>query len=284
LAQHPGLAWAETSEEGRAWLANLPSVVAQCRDEWELDLGEPFPYAHASLAVPATTADGTDAVLKVQFPHRESEFEADALALWDGDGAVRLLAHDRERSALLLERLRPGTALDADQDDELDVVIGLLQRLWRPAGTPFRPLAEEAAWWADYVVAEWEQAGRPFERLLLDATVDALETLPRSQGEQVLVNQDLHAANILAAEREPWLVIDPKPLVGEREFSVASVLRGIGRHNRRDLVRRLDRLTRELDLDRERARLWGLAQTIAWSADSPALTEHHEIARWLLEA
>lgn len=237
-----------------------------------------------SLPVPAKLPEGTDVVLKVQFPDRESEREADALALWDGDGAIRLLAHDADRHALLLERCLPGTPLSKlDEDSVLDVFVDLLPRLWKPAGSPFRPLADEAAWWAAYLETEWEEAGRPFERRLLDAALEALRTLPFSQGEQVLLHQDLHPNNVLRAQREPWLVIDPKPLAGEREFAVAPIVRAfeLGRR-RRDVLRRLERLTGELGLDRERARLWSLAQTVAWSFDSDYFEQHIATARWLL--
>jgi streptomycin 6-kinase len=225
-------------------------------------------------------------VLKIQWPHRESEHEAAALELWDGDGAVRLVAHDEERHALLLERCRPGTHLrELDADAALGVLIGLLPRLWKPAGLPFRSLAEEAGWWAGHIRGEWDEAGRPFEEELVDAAVSALEELAPTQGEQVLIHQDLHADNVLATEREPWLAIDPKPLVGEREFGLAPIIRSVELgHSKREVVRRLDRLSSELDLDRERARGWALGQTIAWSAGSEFHQSHIETARWLLQA
>ena len=91
LMHHPGLAWLQESEAGRAWLDELPRLVNECAEQWNLRLGLPFPYAYVSLTVPATLPDGTDAVLKVQFPHRGSEHEAAALAHWKGDGAIRLL-------------------------------------------------------------------------------------------------------------------------------------------------------------------------------------------------
>ena len=225
-------------------------------------------------------------VLKIQWPHRESEHEAAALELWDGDGAVRLLAHDEERHALLLERCRPGTYLsELDADAGLGVLIGLLPRLWKPAGPPFRSLADEAVWWAGYIREEWDDAGRPFEENLVDAAVSALEALALTQGEQVLIHQDLHADNVLAAEREPWLVIDPKPLAGEREFGLASIIRSVELgHSKRAVVDRLDRLSSELGLDRERARGWALGQTIAWAYGSEIQQTHVETARWLLQA
>jgi streptomycin 6-kinase len=225
-------------------------------------------------------------VLKIQWPHRESEHEAAALELWGGDGAVRLLAHDEERHALLLERCRPGSYLgELDTAAALGVLIELLPRLWKPAGPPFRSLAEEAGWWAGSIREEWDEAGRPFEEELVDAAVAALEELAPTQGEQVLIHQDLHADNVLAAEREPWLVIDPKPLAGEREFALAPIIRSVELgHSERAVVDRLDRLSSELGLDRERARGWALGQTIAWTFGSEIQQTHVETARWLLQA
>jgi streptomycin 6-kinase len=285
-APHPGLAWAERTDEGRAWLARLPELLDECVERWGLTVGLPFPSAYASLALPARLPDGDDAVLKIGFPHRESEHEGDALRAWDGNGAVRLLAHDAERWALLLERCKPGTALREEEPERaLDVFAELLPLLWIPAGPPFRPLAEEAAWWADGLEASWERAGRPFERRILDAALRMLEELAPSQGEQLLLHQDLHADNVLRAERAPWLVIDPKPLAGEREFGLAPIVRSfeLG-HSERAALRRLDRLSAELALDRERARGWALAQTVAWSFDGDYISQHIETARWLLDA
>lgn len=282
---HPGLDWLRSSEPGRAWLAALPRLVDECAEQWSLQIGAPFPYAYASLALAAKLTEDVDVVLKIQFPDRESEHEAAALAHWDGDGAVRLLAHDPERHALLLERCRPGTPLSTlEQDAALDVMVGLLPRLWKPAAAPFRALADEAEWWSGYLPSRWERAGRPFERDLLDAALDALETLPGSQGPQVLLHQDLHADNVLGAEREPWLVIDPKPLAGEREFGIAALVRGGELGDGKPLVHyRLERLSAELNLDRERARGWTLAQTLAWAFEGDdVVPDLVECARWLL--
>ena len=276
------------SAEGRAWLAELPLLLRERAEAWQLELGEPYPDASNSLTVPAWLPDGSEAVLKLQFPHREAEYEAAALARWNGDGAIRLLAHDPTRHALLVERCRPGTPLfDLDQDAALDVVIGLLPRLWQPAGQPFTSLGEEAAGWAETLPHAWERAGRPFERRLLDAALRLIEELSPSQGEQVLVHQDLHAGNILRAERQSWLVIDPKPLSGEREFALAPIVRGaeLGQ-SEVHVLRRLQRLSSELGLNRERACGWAFIQTLAWGIENDGFvwTEMIEIARWLLDA
>jgi streptomycin 6-kinase len=264
------------------WLERVPALVAECREYWGLTLGDPYAAGAAGYAVRADLPDGTPAVLKMIYPHRESEHEADALELWDGDGAVRLLAYDDQRQAMLLERCEPGTPLSAvEPEGALDVLVGLAPRLWKPAAGPFHTLADEAAWWLEYMPSRWN--GR-YDRRLLDSAVDALATLAPTQGEQVLVHQDFHGDNVLAAEREPWLAIDPKPLVAEREFGIAGIVRSpeLG-HSRREVLRRLDRLTSELGLDRERARGWTVGQTIAWSGGDDYIEEHVEVVRWLLE-
>ena len=269
------------------WLERVPDLLAARSAEWDLRLGDPYVAGAAGFLVRAELADGTLAVLKIVYPHREAEHEADALQAWGGDGAVRLLARDDDGWVMLLERCVPGSHIAEILDGEraLDVMVELLPRLWKPAAAPFRHLADEAAWWVECLPVDWEQLGRPFERRLVDAAVDALESLASSQGEQVLLHQDLHGENVLAAQREPWLAIDPKPLAGEREFGLAPIVRSfeLG-EGRRGVFRRLDRLTAELGLDRERTRGWALGQTVAWALDSSYIARHADTARWLLEA
>jgi streptomycin 6-kinase len=268
------------------WLTRVPGLVTDCCKEWGLRVGEPYAQGAAGYTTRAELSDETPVVLKIIFPHHEAEHEPDALEVWDGNGAVRLLAWDEERWAMLIERCEPGTLLaHTDPESALDVLIGLLPRLWKPAGPPFRPLADEAAWWVDTLPAEWERAGRPFDGKILDEAIDLLETLSQSQGEQVLLHQDLHSDNVLAAKREPWLVIDPKPLVGEREFALAPIVRDfeLG-HTRRDALHRVDRITSELGLDRERALGWTVGQSVAWAFDSTYIRTHVETVHWLLGA
>jgi streptomycin 6-kinase len=264
--------WAHEPE----WLAALPGLVRALADEWKLELEEPVDTPH-SLVVSAG-----DAVLKLNAPsHFEADTEADALERWDGRGAVRVLARDDERRAFLMERCVPGTRLWDARVDETAVMAALLPRLQveiRDAH-PFRLLADEAARWADEVPRWYDAAGEPFERPLFDAAVDVYRSVDRSAA--YLVNQDLHGGNVLRAEREDWLVIDPKPLVGERELEASGLLR-----NADDVSRWLDVLA-GLGLDRERSRGWGVAHNLAWSWDENRhvwLPEHVADARRILSA
>jgi len=258
------------------WFAQVPALLAETAASWGLTLGEAYPSGAAGHAVRAALPDGTPAVLKLSNPHRESLREADALERWDGDGAVRLLDRDDARNAMLLERCEPGTFLSRSAD-ALDVLIGLLPRLWK-SGAGFPTLEDEASIWADEIAREVQ------DETLRDAALHYLRVLPSTQGEQVLLHQDLHGDNVLAAQREPWLVIDPKPLAGERELSVAPIVRSneLG-HGKRAVLHRLDRVTAELGLDRERALGWTVAQTVAWSAGRDWIEPHVQAVRWLLE-
>lgn len=279
-----GLEWWRDVPGGVAWLESLPSVVDACAERWSLTIGPAFEGQNVSHIRAAELPDGTRAVLKINFPELESEYEPDALRLWDGRGAVRLLGYEESMRALLLERCEPGTPLWAVEDDEeaTRIAAEALRRMWRPApdGHRFRSLREEAALWAGKLPADWEALGGPFERRLIDEAVAACLELGPDQVDEVVLHQDFHGGNLLRAEREPWLVIDPKPLVGERELEASGLLR-----NTHDVSRWLDVLL-ELGFDRERARGWGVAHNLAWAWDERRgwLEQHLEEARRILNA
>jgi streptomycin 6-kinase len=264
------LGWWRERAGGAAWLESLPRLAEDCAERWSIRLGEPFGQGRVSLAVPATLSDGGQAVLKLNFPENESAGEADALAHWRGEGAVRLLELDRDRNALLVERADPGTSLWEVVDDEEATLIAasVLRRLWcrpPPDGHPFRVLAAEAERWMAELRSAWEALGRPFEQRLVDAATASAGQLAGSQSNVVVCHQDLQGSNILRAKREPWLAIDPKPIVGEPAFDVASLLR-----DRRwsvdpgTIQRRIDLLAAELGLDRARMQGWGLVHALHW--------------------
>jgi streptomycin 6-kinase len=203
-----------------------------------------------------------DAVLKVNFPDEESEFEAEAFERWNGVAAARLLARDDELRAYLVERLRPARRLWELPDDEAtEIAAGVLEQLWIPATEPFRRLEDAAAQWAEQLPAT--QLDRP----LVEATVAFLRDAGPTQRESVLMHQDFHGGNVLLSERG-WLAIDAKPLVGEREFDVASLVRDRRPTTKAAMERRLDYLVDRLSLDRERTRGWAIAHALAWNGDS----------------
>lgn len=204
-------------------------------------------------------------MLKINLQEPETEFEGQAFELWDGRGAARVYAYDRERRALLIERLRPGTqGWELPDEEATAVAAGVLGQLWVPAGEPFTRLEDQAEYWVEFLPAHWEQLGRSFERSLVDEAVDFLREAGPTQRESVLLHQDFHGGNFLLSERG-WLAIDAKPLVGEREFDVASLIRDRRPTTKAAMERRLDYLVDRLDLDRERARGWAIAHALAWN-------------------
>ena len=266
--------WGETTE-GAAWLVRLPAIVEHLAARWQLQLEAPFAGSNVSLAVPASLHDGTRAVLKITFPGEETEHDADALAHWDGDGAARLLERADTDSALLVERLEPGEQLWTvqDEDEANRIAADVLRRLRRPtAGShPFRTLAGEATRWAVELPERWRHLGRPFGRALLDEAVSACLDLTVGPVDEVVLHQDVHGGNVLR-DGDGWRAIDPKPLIGDPAFDVASLLRDrrwtlyepdVARRFRR----RLDLLANELDLERERLRGWSVAHALAWGLD-----------------
>ncbi len=160
----------------------------------------------------APTSAGT--VLKVTSPEDdEADEEAEALELWGGDGAVRLLRHESGSRAMLLERARPGDDISGLPEHEATAIaVEVGTRLWRRAGSPFRWIGDHVPRWLDNA----ERARGPSAELIpLARRMHASLEVGRS----CLVHGDLHHHNILATAGGS-VAIDPKPMLGEREFDV----------------------------------------------------------------
>jgi streptomycin 6-kinase len=269
---------AAVSDGREAWLSSLPAVVTVLRDRWALAVGDPFePGGHTAWVAPATDTVGRRLVVKVGWRHPEAEHEAEGLQFWNGDGAVRLHAAERfdDTIALLLERCEPGAPLarkpETDQDQTL---AGLMLRLWNepPVDAVFRPLADMCDQWAD----EFEQRistarHRPADPGLIRAGIALFRALPATAPRHVLLCADLHAENVLAAQRQPWLVIDPKPYLGDPTYDPLQHLLNCDERLRADPVGLAHRMADLVDVDRERLLLWLFARCIQESLDWPHL-------------
>ena len=257
---------------GAAWLVALPALVAAARERWQLTLERVVePGGRGSLVVQVLRADGTPAVLKLGLPTPESAQEHAALAHWDGRGAVRLLAAAPEDRALLLERLHGEVPLRSLAEARAMLEAeGTLQRLWvaPPEGHPFDSVAERVAVLS---AAVRERRALPAAAGLGTLVDEALETaalLVDSEPEQRLLHGDFHHGNVLAAERSPWLAIDPEPLVGERAYDLAWLAQDrldtlAGAPGPQSVARRrLQRLSDAVEVDRERLRGWTLFRSV----------------------
>jgi streptomycin 6-kinase len=245
------------------WLGRLPDLVAEVEHRWSLTLGAPFSEASCSWVAPATRADGTPAVLKIAMPHFEGEGEIAGLRFWSGEPTVRLLAAGEDLGAMLLERCEPGTALRERPEPEQDEVIaGLLRRLWRSPSPDrrFRPLTVMLANWMDETLAQigrWPDTGLVREGLRL------FQELPQNAPAEALLATDLHAGNVLRSRREPWLVIDPKPFVGDPAYDATQHLLNCAARLRADPDGTIRRFSDLLEVSHERVRLWTFARAAA---------------------
>ncbi|MFF7245177.1 aminoglycoside phosphotransferase family protein [Embleya sp. NPDC008237] len=254
----------------RAWLDALPGLAADLLDRWTLCPDGPTAHGMAALVLPVIRADGTPAALRLRQPTEDDAGVALGLRTWNGDGVVHLLDHDPDSGAMLLERLDASRTLSAVPDDDVAMrtLAELAARLVAvPAPPGLRHLAQIAADMLDRAPHAVPALRDPAERRLVRTCASAVAELIDEPGDRLL-HWDLHYDNVLAADREPWLVIDPEPLAGDPGFELwpaldsrweAVVATGDAT---RTLLRRFDLLTEVLDLDRRRAAGWTLARVL----------------------
>ncbi|MEU4314379.1 aminoglycoside phosphotransferase family protein [Nocardia sp. NPDC024068] len=274
-------------ERGEHWLADLPRMVADRCRAWGLEvIGESFEGGTHSFAAPVRREDGTLAVLKIPVVDEEDLGEVAALHWYDGDGAVRLFEYDPGSGAMLLEWAVPGTPLVPQPEipleglpehrDRVRLACALYRRLRRtpgelPEGFPALPLVAD-------IVSGWAHrlADAPPVTYLDDALLgrarDWCAALAEPDGPLLIVNRDTHLGNIVAAEREPWLLIDPKGYLGEAAFDAGFlIMKQVETDPDPALVPRLLAATADaLEVDRGRARGWALmraVEEIIWSVD-----------------
>lgn len=285
----------EGEMEYDAWAAALPATVAACAAAWELRVGPAFQPRTDNFAAPVRRADGTGAVLKVCRPGYEFAAQVAALRAFDGAGAVRLLAVDGTRRAMLLERLEPGAPLSAVADDTIatEAAAGVMRQLWRPApeGVPFPTVADWARAFGR-LRARFDGSTGPLPRDPVELAEGLFAERLASMGEPVLLHGDLHHTNILAAGRAPWLAIDPKGVVGEAAYEPGALLRNPMPailevpDPVRVLARRRDQLAERFGFDRERLGGWAVAQAVLaglWSLedDGTGWEPWFTVAAWL---
>jgi streptomycin 6-kinase len=263
-------------EAGSDWLERLPLLVAEFGERWSFTAEAPFPGLSYNYVAPVKTAAGQEPVLKLGVPRDERKREVEALGLYGGRGSVRLLRAAPEEGAMLLERLRPGRMLSAvaEEDDEAATVIAadLMKRLWRPL-----PEAHSFPTIADWgkglerMREMFEGGVGPLPKRLVEEAEAHYRDLLASMGERVLLHGDFHHWNVMTAERESWLAIDPKGLAGERAYEVGPLLynpAGLLKwaNPAKLMARRIDVLAERLAIDRARIIGWGIYQCVlsAW--------------------
>jgi streptomycin 6-kinase len=250
-----------------AWLDELPRLTASLVEQWQLGYDGPPMHGFCSLVVPVRTNGGRPAVLKVGIPGDENEHEHLALQRWDGQGAVRMLRADPRRRALLLERLHAEDLTDLWDVEACEIVAGLYSRIHVPALPQLRALTAYVQRWNDGLAGLGDEA--PMPRRLVQQAVSLARDLVADPGSTgTTIHGDLHYENVLAADREPWLVIDPKPMSGDPHYEVAPLLwnrwdEAVGSGQVRDtLRRRFHTVVDTAALDEDRARDWVVVRAL----------------------
>ena len=199
----------QAGEAGRIWIDRLPSVVEALGKRWHLVVDGAPMHGYLGIVVPVRRGS-EQCVLKVSWGNESTRHEVSALSIWNGQGAVRLLASEPSIGAMLLERLNSRRSLHEVEIGEAVAIAGhLLRRLAVPAPDGLLLLQEIAERLCETLPERWDRLGRPIPRPLVDAACDLAAQLGPAAG-SLLVDYDLHYGNVLAGDREPWLVIDPK--------------------------------------------------------------------------
>jgi streptomycin 6-kinase len=250
---------------GAAWLEELPGIVEELLTRWDCVVdGDAF-HGEVGLVIPVVSP--APAVLKVSFPHPGNVHEPDAFEVWDGRGAVKMYERADEQYAMLLERAHPSSLVD-EPGEVIAAAAGELSRRLAVAAPPELPrLADRADEWQDEVQSGAAEFPDALPASVVEGAVAVVDELGRYQPELV-VHGDFHARNILRAEREPWLAVDPKGYVGDPAYDGGTLLlpRAAALMGSDDLLERLERelqvFAEAAELDPARVRRWGYFRAV----------------------
>ena len=259
---------ARTAAGESAWLDALPDLVGEMASRWSLTVGRACDgFGMNALVVEVTTADGTQAVLKLAPPGDAQKLvlEATVLDLAAGDGCVRLFDVDVERRALLLERLGPSMYdLGVPTRQRHELLLDAVRRMWRPVdpSVGLQRGSERARWTIERLEQVWEQSGRACsERVLADAIACAeRRAAAHDDARAVLCHGDLHELNALQAGDGTFRLIDPEGVVAEREYDLGVLMRNAPGQD--DLHARADWLAAATGCDRVAVWEWGTAERV----------------------
>ncbi|QLY30061.1 aminoglycoside phosphotransferase family protein [Nocardia huaxiensis] len=277
-------------ERGKRWLEELPALVEERCAAWgSTIIGDGFGGGTHSYVAPVRRADESVAVLKVPIVDAENRAEPTGLHCYAGDGAVELYEYDPASGAMLLEWARPGTELVAQPGfpslegesrniEKVEFACRLYRRLRRaPVAVPqhFPPLPKAVDMVLDWTMTFVDPEPALAEVIpsrLLDRAAQWCVRLAVPDGPLLVVNRDTHLGNIVAAEREPWLLIDPKAYLGEAAFDAGflAMIQVQSWPTPEHARAVLDRTATALDVDPERARGWAFMRAmeeISWAVE-----------------
>lgn len=261
---------------GRKWLDNLPKLIKQLEEDWGLKILPPFQLSYNYVA-PAKASDGKNVVIKISFPNNdEFEAEIEALKFYDGVAAITVLKEDIKNGVVLLEKAEPGQrARDiAPESEQIHIVSEVIKKLHKPIPKDltfsFKTISDWAKAFDRYKQSfssnktKYSLNSGSVPKWMFDKAEGIFREYTKDNKEQVLLHGDLHNDNILSSQRG-WLIIDPKGIVGEREFELGAFLRNPiydypkGSDYKKLETQRIIQFSEELGFDKERLLNWAFA-------------------------
>ncbi len=266
-------------EAGQKWLDSIPDLIQEYQKKWSITVSEPFTLSYNYVA-PAKRADGAQAVLKIGFPS-DNEFlsEIEALREFNGQGIIKLLEFDREKGIILLERVLPGRPLSTLENDEeaTRIAAGVAKKLWKPASKS-NLLTPLERWYKGFerYRARFTTHSAPLPEDIVSRGERLFSQMLETTQEPMLIHGDFHHLNILSSERDGWLAIDPKGVIGDPAYDTAVFLYNpIPMLFKKEPIlnivkKRIDIFSRELGIEKKRIISWGIAQSVLsaiWSVE-----------------
>jgi len=256
-------------DTGKKWLEDIPTTIKKYEKEWGITCVSPFPLSY-NYVTPAKTQDGKCVVLKISFPdNHEFTLEHEALNFYDGIGSIKVLREDIKNGIMLLEMAEPGTRLRDIYSDEKQISLAsdVMRKMYRPVSNTIASLFPTIPDWAkafDRYRTKFSTISGPVPQWMFDKAENTFSELPKDRKELVLLHGDLHGDNILLSKRG-WLAIDPKGIVGEREFELGAYLRNPyydhprGSDYKKLETNRIVQFSEELGFDKKRVLDWSFA-------------------------
>ncbi|WP_088011730.1 aminoglycoside phosphotransferase family protein [Gottfriedia acidiceleris] len=269
-------------EKGEIWLENFEDLCIKCENRWNMKILAPFELSYNFVA-PILIDGQKKAVIKLEVPNEEFNSEVEALNEFKEKEFVKVIDADLNEGILILEQLLPGETLATIENEEeaMNIAVKVMKNLWitAPKSTKIPTILSREDSFSRIVEKFPNGLGPVSKEMLLDA-FSIFKEMNKTQSTQYLLHGDLHHYNILNAGENSWKVIDPKGLIGEREYDIIQFLL----NNLKDkdipktIEKRIDLLVKELNLNKERVLLWGYSHAVlstCWSLeDEGTFTEY----------
>jgi len=262
-------------EKAKLWLAGLAELIDFCEAKWSFQLLKTTYPLSFNYVAPVIYNNGSGAVLKLGVPNKEFSTEIAALQLFNGNGMVRLIDSDADKGILLLEHIMPGETLKSIHNDQQATLIAadVMRKIRIPA--PLNSTFATTSQWATGLAklrARYQGGTGPIPERFVTKAEETYAKLHSTTRNLQLLHGDLHHDNIISAEREPWLAIDPKGVIGEPEYEVISFLmNNLPDLNPIEITRaRVDIFVEELGLNKQRVLAWAFSHAVlaaSWNID-----------------